>query len=284
MKARIEIIEEYNALLREIYRENDLKCLADEDYTFKGRNVLSPAGDAKRTMVKSGLYTRLEQVLSQLDKAHYNFMHAEHEIIGTTADFKYRLGTLYLYVPYVVKLQDSFYQFNGKDQFYHDPTYLDSRYNREIPVAFENLYKFWQRLMDYVTAFFPEQLLKTKGVTYFHTIIDYISNKQPHLTSSTNFQWIRNFADQTYPLINKQRKVFVHTEGFENQFFRSFLDADTTAISEMEELDAQRQDLLPFLHQQMELCLDGYFKAMDFLNELEFNKDALTGKFSYHLK
>jgi hypothetical protein len=283
MKARIEIIEEYNTLLREIYREYDLRCLADEDYTYKGRNVLSPANDAEQGMVRSGLYTRLEQVLT-LNKADYNFMHAENELIGTTADFKYRLGTLYLYAPYVVKLQDSYYQFNGKDQFYHEPTYLDSRYNREIPVAFETLYKFWQRLMDYITAFFPELLLKTKGVTYFHTVINYINNNQPHLTSSLNFQWIKNFADQTYPLINKHRKVFVHAEGFENQFFRRFLDADTTAISEMEELDAQREDLLPFLLQQMELCLEGYFKAMDFLNELIFEQDAMTEEFTYRLK
>lgn len=283
MKERIDVIEAYNALLREIYRENNLRCLADEEYSYKGRNVLSPANDAEQAMVRSGLYKRLEHVLT-LNKADYNFMHAENELIGTTADFKYRLGTLYLYAPYVVKLQNSYYQHNGKDQFYHEPTYLDSRYNREIPVAFETLYKFWQRLMDYVTAFFPELLLKSKGVTYFHTVINYISNTQPHLTSSINFQWIKNFADQTYPLINKQRKVFVHTEGFENQFFRDFLDADTTAISEMEVLDAQRQDLLPFLHQQMELCMEGYFKAMDFLNELKFTKDTETGQFSYLLK
>lgn len=283
MKTRIEIIEEYNALLREIYRENDLRCLADEDYTYKGRNVLSPANQAEQAMVRSGLYTRLEQVLT-LNNAVYNFMHAENELVGTTADFKYRLGILHLYAPYLAKLQESSYQFNGKDQFYHEPTYLDSRYNREIPVAFESLYKFWQRLMDYITAFLPELLLKTKGVTYFHTVINYINNTQPQLTPSLNFQWIKDFADQTYPLINKQRKVFVHTEGFENQFFRNFLDADTTAINEMEELDAQRQGLLPFLHQQMELCLEGYFKAMDFLNELEFTKDGQTGEFSYKLK
>lgn len=76
----------------------------------------------------------------------------------------------------------------------------------------------------------------------------------------------------------------MHTEGFENQFFRNFLDADKTAVSEMEELDTQRQELLPFLHQQMELCLEGYFKAMDFLNELDFSHDVQTGQFTYQLK
>jgi len=283
MKERIEIIGAYNALLRQIYREYNLQCLADEEYTFKGRNVLCPANDAERAMVRSGLYTHLEEVLAELGKPDYNFMHAGDELIATTADFKYRLGTLYLYAPYVVKLQESYYDFNGTNQFYHEPTYMDSRYNREIPVAFEVLYKFWQRLMDFVAAFFPEVLLKTSGVTYFHTAINYISRSQPQLTSSANFQWIKNFADNIYPMINKKRKVFVHTEGFENQFFREFLDADTTALSEMEALDARRQELLPFLHEQMELCMEGYFKAMDFLNELVFTKDALTGKFLYQL-
>lgn len=284
MEEKKNIIAKYNDLLFDVYQKHDLKCLSDDDFTYQDRNVLGASGIALVAMVKVGLYDRLNEVTDTLTKPRFQHMFAESELIGVSGDIKHRLGTLYLYFPYLVKLSQSHYRLEGKRQFYHEPTRFDMRFNREVPIAFEALYKFWQRLMDYLLSFFPEELNAKEGRTFFHTPIDYIKKHQPQLTSSGNFKWIVNFAEKSYPLLNARRKCFVHTESYDSQFFRGFLTSDTTSLHSMFELEKSRDDLLPFLKEQMDLCLEGYFKVMDFLNEFVFNKDEITGKFNYSLK
>jgi hypothetical protein len=284
MEKKKEIIAKYNDLLFDVYQEHELKCLSDDDFNSKGRNVLGASGVAVVAMVEAGLHDHLNEVTDVLRKPRFHHMHAESELIGVSGDIKHRLGTLYLYFPYLVKLHQSHYPFGGERQFYHEPTRFDMRFNREVPIAFEALYKFWQRLMDYLLSFFPEELKAKEGRTFFHTPIDYLKKHQPQLTSSENFKWIANFAEKSYPLLNARRKRFVHGDSYDSQFFRDFLASDTTSVDAMLELEKGRDDLLPFLKEHMNLCLEGYFKVMDFLNELVINKDEDTGKFNYSLK
>lgn len=74
----------------------------------------------------------------------------------------------------------------------------DRRFNRELPVTFETLYKFWQRIGDYL-CFFSELLLKQRGMIYFHLPFQHISSKYSQLAKSTNFVWMDKFSKGTYP-------------------------------------------------------------------------------------
>lgn len=284
MQEKKALIESYNNLLYEVYQNYDLRCLFDDEAKYKGRNVLGEANSAEVESVSSGLHAKLNEVTDSLKLPRFNHMHAENEILGVSADIKYRLGTLYLYLPYTVKLHQSHYDFQGEKQYFLEPTRFDARFNREIPIAFEALYKFWQRLMDFVLSFFPVEFLRVKGISYFHTAINYIVKYQPQVATSNNFKWIKDFADNQYPKINHRRKHFVHTEGYENKFSREFLESDTTSLADMLKLEQEREELPKFIEEQMNISLDGYFKAMDFLNELHFEQDSQTGKFNYTLK
>jgi len=283
MQNKKALIEGYNDLLYDIYLEHDLQCLFDNEANYNGRNVLGAGGTAEVASVSSGLHERLNEATDSLRLPRFERMHAEGEILSVSADIKYRLGTLYLYLPYTVELHNSHYNFEGVKQFFLEPTRFDARFNREVPIAFEALYKFWQRLMDFVLSYFPEELLRVKGISYFHTAIQYIEKHQPQLTASENFKWIRDFADNQYPKINQRRKHFVHTEGYENKFSREFLESDTTSLADMLKLEQQREELPAFLKEQMFFCMEGYFKAMDFLNELKSKIDANTKKITYSL-
>jgi len=48
-------------------------------------------------------------------------------------------------------------------------------------------------------------------------------------------------------------------------------------------MDEERTQLLDILKENMGLCIEGYFKMMDFINEIEFSKDDVSGAFSYSL-
>jgi hypothetical protein len=283
MDKNLGIIDAYNQLLYDIYDRENLVCLSDNGYTINGRNVLAVSNPAVVRAVKAGLYTNINQALNDLKLPEFNEMDSENEIIVATADLKYRLGTMYTYYPYAVVLRNSFYYMESEKRFYYEQTRNDARYNREIPVAFESLYKYWQRLADYLLKFFPEGLIGCGGKSFFHTPFQYIKKNHPHICQSKNYEWLNNFADHEYPKFNKRRRFFVHTAGYDNGFFQDFLKANNSEAA-VSALDAERADLLGFLKYNLDLCIDGYFKMMDFLDELDFRFDVDTNKFTYSLR
>jgi hypothetical protein len=193
------------------------------------------------------------------------------------------LGILYLYQPYIVNLSSSYGFLRGKKHYSYNQTREDLRFNGELPIAFECLYKFWQRLGDYLTSFFPELLLEKNGLTYFHAPFDYISKYYGHLEASENYKWLKDFSMKTYPLFNRHRKFFVHYSGYNNQFFEKFLGANQDDSSAIEKLDLQRENWTPFLREQLGYCNEGYLKLMYFLNELDIQRNN-NGEFTYQIK
>lgn len=270
MDETLRIIEEYNQQLYNIYNREELPCLSDNGYSFKGQNVLAVSNPAIVSMSKIGLYDYLNEVTDKLKRPRFNDMHAVNEIIVATADLKYRLGTIFLYHPYIVKLEQSFYYHNGEKRFVYEQSRNDARFNRELPIAFESLYKYWQRLSDYLLNFFPKGLLESSGRSYFDTPLKYIKDNHPELCESENFKWYLDFSKNIYPEFNKQRKFFVHTAGYDNQFFQDYLESNNNEES-MILMDDKRTQFLNYFKDQLNLCMEGYFKIMDFLNEIEFS-------------
>lgn len=280
-----KIIDAYNQLIYEIYDREQISCLSDNNYVYKGVNVLGLSNPAIVKMVKVGLYDCLSEITDKLKRPRFSEVHAENEIMTATADIKYRLGTMYLYFPYIVKLHQSYYYLKGERQYYYEQSRDDARFNREIPIAFESLYKYWQRLSDYLLSFFPKALAACKGVSYFHTPLDYILSNHADLLGSDNLQWLISFKDNNYLEFNKRRKFFVHTAGYDNEFFQNFLKANNKE-DKVIEMDQERANILAFLKENLDNCLEGYLKMMAFLNELEFSSESKNGEllFSYSLQ
>lgn len=285
MEKEIEIIDAYNQLLCEKYDNNELVCLSDDGYKYNGENVLAINNPAVVMASNEGVPKRLNQVCKRLNNIHFqkNPNISQSELITATADIKYRLGTLLLYQPYIVNLSNSYGYHNGKKHYFYNQTRNDARFNRELPIAFESLYKFWQRLGDYLIIFFPELLLEKKGITYFHDVFQYISKNHKELEDSENYTWLKDFSATIYPKFNRHRKFFVHHTGYDNQFFTKFLNANQDNSDAIIELDSERKNWTPFLKEQLQHCNDGYLKLMNFLNELEITKQE-NGELAYKIK
>lgn len=271
MDENYRIIDEYNALLYGIYLKQGIRCLMDDHYSYNGKSVLGMCNDAIVLSVQCGLHTKLNQVCDELEipRSDKNFVYNENELCNITGDIKYRLGTLFLYHPYIVRLSDSWGYHKGKKHYVYNQTKEDARFNREIPVAFENIYKFWQRLSDYLSCFFPEVITKLSGKTYFHHSFDHILKYYSQLTKSDNFAWLSNFAYKEYSEFNKKRNFFVHLRGYDNEFFQKFLNQAKDDPQAIADLDAGRDEMLVYLKDQLDKCMIGYVSIMEFLNELD---------------
>ncbi|WP_460677808.1 hypothetical protein [Mucilaginibacter koreensis] len=234
---------------------------------------------------KNGLIDRLNEVCDELgiDRQVKNPNIMQHELFVASGDIKYRTGIIHLYHPYIVVLSNSYGWLDGKKHFTYRQTMEDGRFNRELPIAFESIYKFWQRIADYLCVFFPELLLKLKGKTFFQHPFDHINSVYPHLAASENFKWLNEFMANEYPLFNQHRKFFVHYSGYDTDYFNKFLSSKGADEAGVNSLDQERRDWLPYLKRQLELCNDGYIKLMNFLNEIEITHDS-DGKIKYDLK
>jgi len=284
MNKQREAINSYNEALFAIYKDQGLQCLSDNNYTYASENVLGINIDAVVMANQSGLYQRQIEIydLLKIDKSTKNPNQMQMELISATADLKYRLGTLYLYHPYITRLEHSYSYIESKKFFHFNQRLEDARFNRELPVAFESLYKFWQRLGDYLCSFFPELLLDKKGMIYFQNPFQYIHNHFPDLENSLHFQWLWDFQQNVYPMLNKHRKFFVHQAGYDSDYVKKFLDAHSKDENAIIALDNERDRWLPYLHEQSELCNNGYLTMMRFLNQLKITKTA-KGQFEYKI-
>ena len=284
MSKQRDIIQAYNEELFSLYRAHDLQCLTDNNYTYLGENVIAINTDAVVMAAKSGLYDRQIEVYDHLhlDREVKNPNQMQMELYSATADLKYRLGTLYLYTPYITVFEHSYSYINGKKFYYYDQKLEDARFNRELPVAFESLYKFWQRIADYISSFFPELLMEKRGQIYFHSPLQYIHAHFPQLEASAHYQWLWNFQENIYPQFNKHRKFFVHHAGYDSNYVMKFLNAHREDDQAMVALDRERTDWLPYLKEQLELCNQGYLEMMKFLNQIEIAKTE-DGSFTYQL-
>jgi hypothetical protein len=284
MKSRKEIIKAYNEELFKVYKEEHLQSLQDENYTYAGENIIAINVGAVSMAGRSGLYDRQVEVYNKLklDRGTKNPNQMQMELISVTADLKFRVGTLYLYHPFITVLEKSYRVIDGKKFHRYNQKLEDARFNRELPVAFECLYKFWQRLGDYLCSFFPEFLLDKRGLVYFQQTFQYIHDHFPALEASPHYQWLWQFQQDTYPVFNKHRKFFVHHAGYDSDYIKKFLEAHAQDDAAINALDAERNNWLPYLKEQSTLCNDGYLEMMKFLNHLQITRNE-DGDFNYTL-
>jgi hypothetical protein len=195
-----------------------------------------------------------------------------------SSEIKYRVGTVLIYYPYLKPVND-----------YLNHDLLSKRFYFELPIAYESLYKFWQRLSDYLLAFFPDAQIEDKPnkktnrirKTYFDTPLKYIEKSYPDLVDSSNYQWIKNFRENDYRELNRYRKEFVHKYGYISLFFQKFREAKTKEAKY--NLNKEREKHKEFLKGQTLKVIEGFVKFMSFISELEISRNK-SGQFEYRLK
>ena len=274
-KNRINTILDYNNILVDIYNDEDLKCLSDNNSIHFEQNIRSTEdqfNDLRQFLLNE--YKIEGSKYYAPNYLGYFFFDAKSEIITVSSEIKYRIGTVLLYYPYLERVNE-----------YLDHDLYSRRFHFELPIAYEALYKFWQRLSDYLLAYFPDAQFDNKGKkikrTYFHKPLDYIENNYPHLTTSINYQWIKDFWKNDYNQLNDHRKKFVHKSGYVVSFYDSFRKAK--AEEEKNKLNLERPEHVNFLLAQSSRTIVGYLKFMNFLSELVILKNKHS-KFEYSFK
>lgn len=205
----------------------------------------------------------------------------KNELIIATKDLRRRIGILFLYVDSLYRISENPTTVNGKIWYQYNPTQFDDAYNLEIPIAFEAIYKFWQRVSDLIMIFLPYAMAeKKRGNTYFETPFLYTEKHLSELKESVHYQWLLQFWRESYPELNRHRKYFVHNLGYTIDFFRRFIK-DNSNIEVLRKLDKERGQWPEYLKAQSELCIKGYYECIDFLSQITISIES--GKLHYAL-
>lgn len=272
---RLKTITDYNNILVDIYLFEDLKCLRDNEYLHfdkKINRIDEEFNHSIQFLIKE--YEIVESKYYTMDYSNYFFFDSKAELITMSSEIKYRVGTVLIYYPYLTPVNN-----------YLDHDLLAKRFHFELPIAYESLYKFWQRLSDYLLAFFPDAQINDKNKriknSYFHTSLDYINSNYSNLLCSSNYQWIKNFRENDYKQLNKFRKEFVHKSGYVVTFYQRFRKAKTE--QEKYNLNKERQEHVEFLINQTSKVIEGFVRFMSFISELEISRNE-NGKFDYYFK
>jgi hypothetical protein len=156
--------------------------------------------------------------------------------------------------------------YNGKDvsTYFQNPD--DRRYSMYITCCFEKSYNFWDRIGDRIASFFPE-LLKIREVD-FVKIIDKLSGCK---IESDNFNWLLEFRNSEYKKLNEFRRNMVHYYQFEANY-RFQHGENNTDFEKLNILWKEKSEFTVYFKNQLELEVIGYFKMVDFLNEVIVQK------------
>lgn len=188
---------------------------------------------------------------------------------------------MFLYTGYLYRISENPLTANGKIWYQYNPTQFDDTYNLEIPIAFEAIYKFRQRISDLIMIFLPNAMAeKKKGNTYFETPFLYIEKHLSELKESEHFQWLFGFKRENYSELNKHRKYFVHNIGYTVDFFSRF-PKDNSNYHALCAMDDKRSSWPEYLKAQSELCIIGYYECLDFLGQITVSIES--GKVCYAL-
>jgi len=178
----IELIQNYNDKILEIYNERNLKCLrgsTEDNYILNGKEILPwyfETNNLSKEIIKDFDYHKLFD-----------------DLLFCSDEIMFNLANLYLYLPYINDPLSHPVHFHDR---YIYPNYQNleaKRFNMFADSVLEKLYKYWDRIGDLIASYFP-YLLKKHQVD-FTKIID----KMPEtLTDNLNYKWLKHFRENEY--------------------------------------------------------------------------------------
>lgn len=231
-----------------------LKSLQDlRIKTYKTNNIVRIKSDYTSGYFNPNLFSKFSDVYSTKSKP--NFFEDFNDLEYISEDITSNVSYLILYKPYVQDFLENPQQVEGGILYTYFHSFYDKQYYFLASQAVQLLYNFWDKIGDLINLFF-EQIGKDKNI-YFPDVI----NKIPEEYKNENYDWLKAFKDNEYKELNEKRKQVVHYKGLESNAMNQVI-SNVHKREELEKLQKEKMDLVPYLINHCEKTLIGFEHAL----------------------
>lgn len=236
--------------LTSIMEEKDLVSLSDDEFSYKGINILNPF------------------------EVHYpydgfNQRKLINDTILISKDLMILTSHLYQLKPFINNpLEDPTVDFDGKvHHTYHQNGY-DWFYSTYSSCCYEKLYNFWDRIGDRLSVSFDTGLKKFQ--IGFFSVMDVLS-KKPIFLENEHFQWLKEFWEIDFKEFNKVRRDIVHYIQIETKFKDDLL-RQSDDFEKVKELWEWKSGLPEYFKEHLHKCREGFWNMVMLENSINLGE------------
>jgi len=256
MNQRKEIIEKYNNIIIDIYKEHGLRCL-------KGLNRECKIND-------KNIYPFYHEATDSFSKKNnkFNFSKNLEDLLFISDEIMYYTANIILYEPFINDPIKDRMIINEETTLY--PNYQNvfaKRFDMFTDICFEKIYAYWDRIGDLISACIKTDI-NEKNI-YFSKVIDSISSEYKN---NKNFKWLKSYRCNEFKEMNKKRIDIVHYSSTGTDFQFEHISSATNR-ERMEELMRERRDLPKFFKKAIEDTLEGFENTLNFLIYVQSRKN-----------
>lgn len=229
------IITDFNNLVAEKVRDNELKVRADE-------------------IKKDSFFISQIAIDSRLDfNITKDMKFIQEDLIFTT-------GVLFALIPFINDPVNESKIINGKRGATYFQNMYDSLYSMYASFCYEKLYNFWDRIGDKLAVKFPEEFNKQRNITFTY-VIEKIKEIEPE---DSNINWLYDFRNSDFKEFNDRRRKVVHYEQVETKYMELILD-NVFEMDKIEEIYNEKASLPSFFKKHIEFTNEGIVNTYKFI-------------------
>lgn len=246
--SKVQIINRYNELIKQIYIKHNLKCLRGlkGEYEIDGKNIFTWHNDA------------IEQFQGESNR--FNFMKNLDSLFLVSDEIIYFLANTILYEPLINDpIRDKIDMGNGNYLYPNYQNLYAKRYDMYVDVCYEKVYNYWDRIGDLIAACIDTGL--QQKYIYFASVINIIVKDY---NNNADFQWLYDYYLNEYSYLNSVRKNIVHYFGSGTDFSQSHMFV-TGNKKEISDLMNERRQIPNNLKSAMHNTIKGFKHTLDFL-------------------
>lgn len=204
---RKELVFEFNKAIKEIYIEEKLQCLSKH---IKGNPIYN-------------LYFDLTNTCNIKSNSKFNYRELFEDLIMCSDELLYFTAQLFLYRPLITNPVGHFRKENEFSEncirFTNIETFEVIRYYMIVDVVYQKLYNFWDRIGDLINALNIVKLNSDR--VYFSSAFNNIHSEYHSLEE---YIWLKEFNNNKYKVLNKERKQIVHYTTTSTTFKKDFFN------------------------------------------------------------
>lgn len=220
---------------------------------YKNNDIAQVKADYSSEYFNPNLFLKYSDVCSAKNK--YECIKDFNDLECISEDITSNVSYLIMYKPYVQDFLANPQYFEGEILYTYFHTFYDKQYYFIASQTIQLLYNFWDKIGDLINLFF-EKINKDKNI-YFPDVI----NKIPEECKNENYNWLSAFKDHEYKDLNKKRKQIVHYKGLESSAMNKVI-SNLSNREELEILQKEKMDLIPYLIDHCEKTLLGFEQAL----------------------
>lgn len=246
--SEVQIINQYNELIKQIYFKHSLKCLRGlkGEYEVDGINIFTWHNDA------------IEQFQSKNNS--FSFMKNLDDLFLISDQIIYFLANTILYEPLINDpIREKMDMGNGNYLYPNMQNLYAKRYDMYIDVCYEKIYNYWGRIGDLIAACIDTGLRKNN--IYFANVINKISNVY---LRNADFRWLYDYCLSEYSNLNSVRKNIVHRFGTGTEYSHRQMFSVSNK-KEITDLMKERRQIPNNLKSAMHNTIEGFKHTLNFL-------------------